>query len=188
MFIWMERHSNFILDNDLGSRCDLSLAFNTACDNGELEIVQLLLDKVDPHILTAVEKAMHSVAVKGWDEIALLLLDDFEHTRLDIGNALIEACRHGEIDVVQTILQKVNNNLLDVKAALNKACENHMHEELVLWVLDNIDQQQVDLKNVKTQAGRHKWRKVQFSLTKEDIEDLNQAEQETETDNIIILE
>ncbi|VDI58121.1 Hypothetical predicted protein [Mytilus galloprovincialis] len=32
----------FILDNDLGSRCDLSLVFNTACDNGELEIVQLL--------------------------------------------------------------------------------------------------------------------------------------------------
>ncbi|VDI58120.1 Hypothetical predicted protein [Mytilus galloprovincialis] len=128
---------------------------------------------------------MHSVAVKGWDEIALFLLDNFEHTRLDIGNALIEACRHGEIDVVQAILQKVNNNLLDVKAALNKACENHMHEELVLWILDNIDQQKVDLKNVKTQAGRHKWRKVQFSI--QDV-DNDEVVQEIETDNIIIIE
>ncbi|CAG2227427.1 unnamed protein product [Mytilus edulis] len=184
LFGWKDI-ATFIVDNDLSSLCDLSLAFNTACDNGELEIAELLLKKVDPHILTAVDKAMLSVAVKGWDEIALLLLDKVEHARLDIGNALIEACRHGEIDVVQAILRKVNNNLLDVKVALNKACENHMHEELVLWVLDNIDQQQVDLKNVKTQAGRHKWRKVQFSI--QDV-DNDEVVQEIETDNIIIIE
>ncbi|VDI44552.1 Hypothetical predicted protein [Mytilus galloprovincialis] len=178
----------FIVDNDLRSLCDLSLALNTACDNGELEISQLLLDKVDPHILTNIDKAMHSVAVKGWDEIAILLLDKVEHTRLDIGNALIEACRHGEIDVVQAILRKVDSNMLDVETALYKACENHMHEELVLWILENIKHKQVDLKSVKKRAIRHKWRKVQFALTKVDIEDLNQVEQETETDNIVILE
>ncbi|VDI03445.1 Hypothetical predicted protein [Mytilus galloprovincialis] len=177
----------FILDNDLSSLCDFNLAFNKACDNGETEIVKLLLERVDHHILD-VKKAMQSVAVKGWDEIALLLLDKVEHTRLDIENALIEACRHGEIDVVQAIFQKVENNMIDVKAALDKACENHMHEELVLWVLENIDQEQADLKTVKIQAIRHKWRKVQFALTKVDIENLNEVEQDTETDNIIFLE
>ncbi|CAG2206354.1 unnamed protein product [Mytilus edulis] len=184
LFGWKDI-ATFIVDNDLSSRCDLSLAFNIACENGELEIVELLLENVDPYILTTVDKAMHSIAVKGWDEIALLLLAKVKHTRLDIGNALIEACRHGEIDVVQAILRKVNNNLLDVKAALNKACENHMHEELVLWMLENIDQEQVDLKTVKTQAIRHKWRKVQFSI--QDV-DNNEIVQEIETDNIIIIE
>ncbi|XP_071123569.1 uncharacterized protein [Mytilus edulis] len=103
LFGWKDTAS-FILDNGLTSLCDLSLAFNTACDNGELEIAELLLHQVDPHILTTVDKAMHSVAVKGWDEIALLLIDNVEHTRLDIGNAFIEACRHGEIDGPRTQL------------------------------------------------------------------------------------
>ncbi|CAC5391352.1 unnamed protein product [Mytilus coruscus] len=176
----------FIVDNDLTSLCDLSLAFNTACDYGELKIAQHLLEKVGLHILTTVDKTMHSVAVNGWDEIAVLLLDKVEHTRLDIGNALITACRHGEIDVAQAILRKVERHMLDVKTALNKACENHMHEELVLWILENIDQEQVDLKTVKIQAIRHKWRKVQFAIPDVDIEDLNQVEQETGTVCIII--
>ncbi|XP_071123571.1 uncharacterized protein [Mytilus edulis] len=185
LFGWKDI-ATFIIDKNLTSVCKLSLAFNTACENGELEIAQLLLDKVEPYILTSVDKAMCSVAVKGWDEIAVLLLEKVEHSRLDIGNALIEACRHGEIDVVQAILQKVDNAMLDVETALNKACESHMHEKLVLLMLENIDQ--VDLKTVKKQAVRHKWWKVQFALTKVDIKDLNQVVQETETDNIIILE
>ncbi|CAC5391347.1 unnamed protein product [Mytilus coruscus] len=178
----------FIVDKDLTSLCDLSIAFNAACDNGELEIAQYLLEKVDPHLLTTVDKAMHSVAVKGWDEIAILLLNKFEHTRLDIGNALIETCRLGEIDVVQAILGKVDTTMLDVKTALNIACENHMHEELVLWILENIDREQVDLKTVKIQAIRQKWKKVQFAIPEVDNEDLNQVEQETESDNIFFLE
>ncbi|CAC5391356.1 unnamed protein product [Mytilus coruscus] len=187
LFGWKDI-ATFIVDNDLSSLCDLSLAFNAACDNGELEIVQLLLEKVGPRILTTVDKAMHSVAVKGWDEIALLLLDKVEHTRLNIGNTLIEACRHGEIDIVQAILWKVKRTMLDVKTALYKACENHMHEELVLLILENIDQEQVDLKTVKIQAIRHKWREVQFALTKVDTENLKQFEEEDATDNIIFLE
>ncbi|XP_052065566.1 uncharacterized protein LOC127705288 [Mytilus californianus] len=175
----------FIIDNDLSSQCDFTLAFNKACDNGETGIVKLLLEKVDRQILN-VKKAMLSVAVKGWDEIAVLLLDKVEHTRLDIGNAFIEACRHGEIDIVQVILRKVDNNMLDIKTAFNKACENQMHEELVLWVLENIDQKQVDLKAVKKRSIRHKWWKVQFVLTKVDTEDLNQIEQDIETDCIVI--
>ncbi|VDI47785.1 Hypothetical predicted protein [Mytilus galloprovincialis] len=185
-FGWKDTAS-FIVENDLSSLCDLALAFNKACDNGETEMVKLLLEKVDHQILN-VNEAMLSLAVKGWDEIAILLLDKIEHTRLDIRNALIEACRHGEVDVVQAILQKVEHNMLDIEAALDKACENHMHEGLVLWVLDNIDKEQVDLKTVKIQAFRHKWWKVQFALTKVDTEDQNQAEQDTETDNIVFLE
>ncbi|VDI18995.1 Hypothetical predicted protein [Mytilus galloprovincialis] len=185
-FGWKDTAS-FIIENDLSSLCDLALAFNKACDNGEICIVKLLLEKVDHQILN-INEAMLSVAVKGWDEIALLLLEKVEQTRLDIGNVLIEACRHGEIDVVRAILQKVDNNMLDVEAALDKACENHMHEELVLWMLENIDQEQVHLKTVKIQAVRHKWWKVQFALNKVGIADLNQAEQKTESDNIVILE
>ncbi|CAG2216549.1 unnamed protein product [Mytilus edulis] len=188
-FGWKDTIS-FIVDNDLSSLCDFTLAFNKACDNGEMEIVKLLLEKVDHQILN-VNEAMLSVAVKGFEEIALLLLEKVEHTGLDIGNALVEACCHGEMGVVQAILRKVDNNMLDVETALNKACENYMHEKLVLWVLENIDQEQADLKTVKIQAIRHKWWTVQFALIKVDTEDLyevNQVKQETETHNIVLVE
>ncbi|CAG2216546.1 unnamed protein product [Mytilus edulis] len=142
--------------------CDFKSAFNTACMNGEAEIVQLLIVNVNHKIFDA-QKAMLSTCIKGWEEIAVLLLDNFEHTQLDICNALIEACRHGEIDVVQAILRKIkHHNLLDIKTALNGACENHMHEDLVLWILKNIDHEQLDLTNVRRKAVRHNWRKFNF--------------------------
>ncbi|XP_052065565.1 uncharacterized protein LOC127705286 [Mytilus californianus] len=178
--------SSFITGKHVNCLCDFTSAFNTACDNGEAEIVQLLIVNVN-HKIFAVQKAMLSVCIKGWDEIAVLLLDKVKHTRLDIGNALIEACRHGEIDVAQTILRKVDTTMLDAKTAVNIACENHMHEELVLWVLENIHQKEVDLKTVKIQAIRNKWRKVQFALTKVVTKDLNQVDKESATDSIIFV-
>ncbi|VDI45992.1 Hypothetical predicted protein [Mytilus galloprovincialis] len=183
-FGWTET-VQYILDEKLFSSCDLNLAFAKACENGELEIVKALADKCNLQNLK-MEKTIISVCIKGWDEVALFLLDKFEHTRLDIANALIEACRHGEIDVAQAILRKVKHTLLDVKTALDKACENHMHEELVLLILKNINQNQVDLKTVKKQAIRHKWREVQFAIPGVDTEDLNEAEQDTGTDFIVI--
>lgn len=153
--------------------------------NGEAEIVQLLIVNVN-HKIFDVQKAMLSTCIKGWDEIAVLLLDNFEHTQLDIDNALIEACRQGEIYVVQAILRKIKHNLLDIKTALNGACENHINEELVLWILKNIDHEQLDLTNVRRRAVRHKWRTVQLEIPEVDIEDLNQIEHETETDCIVI--
>ncbi|XP_071123572.1 uncharacterized protein [Mytilus edulis] len=177
--------SSFITGKHVNCLCDFTSAFNTACMNGEAEIVQLLIVNVS-HKIFAVQKAMLSTCIKGWDEIAVLLLDNFEHTQLDICNALIEACRHGEIYVVQAILRKIKHNLFDIKTALNEACENHMNEDLVLWILKNIDHEQLDLTNVRRKAVRHNWRTVQLEMPEVDIEDLNQIEHETETDYIVI--
>lgn len=99
---------------------------------------------------------------------------------------LQRACRNGEIYVVQAILRKVKHNLLNIKTALNGACEHHMHEDLVLWILKNIDHEQLDLTNVRRKAVRHNLRTVQLEMPEVDIEGLNQIEQESETDYIVI--
>ncbi|CAG2206351.1 unnamed protein product [Mytilus edulis] len=182
--------AEWLLQNVHDQLLNIPMLLQEAGRNGWIKMFSSLLqhfhfDKSDMQIATsqALENGHLGIAELG---IKKLAKKTQSNTRLDIGNALIKACHHGEIDIVQAIIRKVDTSMLDVKTALNEACANHMHEELVLWILENTDHEQLDLKNVEIKAVRHHWRTTQFAIAKVDTEEFDQVEQDTETDYIVI--
>ncbi|CAG2191664.1 XBAT32_33 [Mytilus edulis] len=138
-------------------------AMKTACINGETEIVEIFLDKIDITFL-GVNTYMNISCQKGWDEIVSLLLERVDHSLFDFTAAMNEACRCGEADVVELLIQKVNRENFNFDTAIVEACKSHLNENLVLILLQYINRSTSDIEAVSGKAYDYGWRRVSSRL------------------------
>ncbi|VDI78002.1 Hypothetical predicted protein [Mytilus galloprovincialis] len=158
-FGWLEV-VNWIMDNgpDINT---VGAAFENACKSCEIDIVNCLQDKISrDNIQTGLLTACKS----GFEEIVEVLLDNPNHEHLDMATLLSEACRCGEQTVVEVLLRKVDNALFDKRTAINEACRSKLPEDLVYFLIKDLQNNDFDNEVVSENARKHSWTKVLMQL------------------------
>ncbi|CAG2206476.1 unnamed protein product [Mytilus edulis] len=136
-------------------------AFENACVSCEIDIVKCLQDKISrDNIQTGLLTACHY----GFEEIVEVLLDSLNHEHLDIAILLNEACRRGAQTVVEVLLRKVDNALFDKRAAINEACKSELPEDLVHFLIKDLQNNDFDNEVVSENARKYRWTKVLMQL------------------------
>ncbi|CAC5423166.1 unnamed protein product [Mytilus coruscus] len=136
-------------------------AFKNACVNGEIDIVKCLQDKISED---NIQTGLWTACTSGFEEIVEVLLDSVKHEHLGMATVLNEACRCGEQTVVELLLRKVDNALFDKRAAINEACKSKLPEDLVYFLIKDLQNNDFDNEVVSENARKHRWTKILMQL------------------------
>ncbi|XP_076100762.1 uncharacterized protein LOC143069843 [Mytilus galloprovincialis] len=157
------------------NQVDIKAVMNTACSRSHFDVVQWLLSNVDNYLFdmpTAFDKAIHAYRPDLTVSLIQLLIDNIDYKLIDMASMLKIENKDCLFDIVECVLRGVDHKVYDVQKAFNTIYAGLMSDEisndddndnnnkkekyltLIKLILDKVNHESLDLKNVLNQACR----------------------------------